>query len=206
MKINEHNKLVGQKVILVAYKKYHVGQYHDWMQSKELLEKTASERLTLDKEYEMQQKWLRDEDKCTFIVLNKYQYENTNLSDDTEKEVVAMVGDVNLFFNNEEDRHEAELEVMIAESSARRQGFGCEAVKIMMCYGYNVLGVKNYVVKIGSNNVASINLFKRLGFQQQSHSHVFQETTFSLSSSSSCFKINILGTKFDKLDNYEIVN
>ncbi|KAK3742966.1 hypothetical protein QZH41_000206 [Actinostola sp. cb2023] len=36
-------------------------RYHDWMQSPELLEQTASERLTLNQEYDMQQSWCEDE-------------------------------------------------------------------------------------------------------------------------------------------------
>ena len=40
-------------------------RYHDWMQSPELLEQTASERLTLDQEYEMQQSWFQDENSKT---------------------------------------------------------------------------------------------------------------------------------------------
>lgn len=41
------------------------------MQSPVLLEQTASERLTLDQEYEMQQSWLHDENSnFYFIILN----------------------------------------------------------------------------------------------------------------------------------------
>lgn len=47
-----------------------VFRYHDWMQSPELLEQTASERLTLDQEYEMQQSWFQDENS-NFIFLKK---------------------------------------------------------------------------------------------------------------------------------------
>ena len=49
---------------------YTVFRYHDWMQSPELLEQTASERLTLDQEYEMQQSWFQDENS-NFIFLKK---------------------------------------------------------------------------------------------------------------------------------------
>lgn len=40
------------------------------MQSPELLEQTASERLTLDQEYEMQQSWFHDENS-NFYYLKK---------------------------------------------------------------------------------------------------------------------------------------
>lgn len=38
----------------------------------------------------------------------------------------TIVGDVNLFFNNDEDPHEAEVEVMIADERVRRKGHGRE--------------------------------------------------------------------------------
>jgi len=46
-----------------------------------------------------------------------------------------MVGDVNLFLNNADNCHCAEIEVMIAEPSSRGQGLGLEATLTMMYYG-----------------------------------------------------------------------
>ncbi|KAF9352009.1 N-acetyltransferase 9 [Mortierella sp. AD094] len=81
------------------------------MQSPELLEMTASEPLTLKEEYEMQESWRIDENK--------------------------MVGDVNLFFNDHDDPHSAEIEIMIAEPDYRRKGMGLEALCMMITYGYS---------------------------------------------------------------------
>lgn len=41
------------------------------MQSPELLEQTASERLTLDQEYEMQQSWFHDENSNFYYLKKK---------------------------------------------------------------------------------------------------------------------------------------
>jgi RimJ/RimL family protein N-acetyltransferase len=46
-----------------------------------------------------------------------------------------MAGDVNLFFNDDDDASVCEIEVMIAEPAYRRQGFAKEAIKILMAYG-----------------------------------------------------------------------
>ncbi|RLN37045.1 hypothetical protein BBJ28_00008678 [Nothophytophthora sp. Chile5] len=45
-----------------------------------------------------------------------------------------MAGDVNIFFNDYEDPHVCEMEIMIAEEKYRRKGFAEEAVKLMMAY------------------------------------------------------------------------
>ena len=52
-------------MILVPYEKEHVEKYHGWMQSEEILQTTASEPLTIENEYKMQESWREDEDKLT---------------------------------------------------------------------------------------------------------------------------------------------
>ncbi|XP_020616957.1 N-acetyltransferase 9-like protein [Orbicella faveolata] len=174
MKVNSETVLAGERIVLVPYKKEHVPRYHDWMQSPELLEQTASERLTLDQEYEMQQSWFHDENKCTFIILDKNKWLQTEMA-----EIECMAGDVNLFFDDcQQDT--AEIEIMIAEPSCRRCGLGREALLTMMNYGVTNLGVQKYVAKIGCDNKPSLTLFHTLGFTEVSVSEVFKEITLEM--------------------------
>ncbi|XP_031554134.1 N-acetyltransferase 9-like protein [Actinia tenebrosa] len=175
MKINGSTILVGDKVVLVPYREEHVPKYHDWMQSPELLEQTASERLTLSQEYDMQRSWYEDEHKCTFLILDKRKWMDTE-----QNEIDSMVGDVNLFFNDNDEPNTAEIEIMIAEHSCRRKGFGKEAVYIMMHYGITNLKIDKFRAKIGCKNKASLNLFNNMGFRTVSTSEVFQESTLEL--------------------------
>ena len=249
MKINFETCLVGKKVILVPYRKEHVETYHEWMSNPDLLELTASEPLSLDEEYEMLKTWREDEEKCTFIVLERSKCEglpdevfrlekeleygelgspsdgNTDLdnqflvpsissvtgedsSDGTsptsmsqkvfddeifvERNLHAMVGDVNLFrsyidgdemdhtsahsSSSQRQRKQAELNVMIAEPSARRKGIGTEACQLMMLYGIQFLGIESYFVKISENNLPSKTMFERaLGFKQCNYVECFRE-------------------------------
>ncbi|XP_056641747.1 N-acetyltransferase 9-like protein isoform X1 [Diorhabda sublineata] len=173
MLINKYTIIQCQRVILVPYKKKHVLKYHEWMKSESLQQLTASEPLTLEEEYEMQKSWLRDENKLTFIILDKAKYE------ETQNEIDSMIGDTNLFFANADDRICAEAEIMIAEEWARKRKCGWEATLLMFMYGIDYLGVKQYIVKISYQNDISIKMFNDMGFVEVGRSDVFQEVTLS---------------------------
>ncbi|KAK2461168.1 hypothetical protein APHAL10511_006695 [Amanita phalloides] len=152
MRINEDTVLVGEKVVLVPYRPEHVPKYHAWMQDEELRRLTASEPLSLDEEYEMQQKWLFDDDKLTFIILSKESSlcngETIHVSD-PRIGLLPLVGDVNIFLHgtpmasptkepqdgqDEDNFFEAEVEIMIAEPAYRRRGLAQEALQLMLSY------------------------------------------------------------------------
>eukprot|EP01137_Pigoraptor_chileana_P018671 Opistho-2@78553 len=88
-----------------------------------------------------------------------------------------MIGDVNLFFNDADDRRSAEIEVMIAEPTARGRGLGHDACVAMMNYGVTSLNVGRFTAKIGFDNERSLRMFQRMEFTQISASEVFRETT-----------------------------
>ncbi|XP_064406359.1 N-acetyltransferase 9-like protein [Halichondria panicea] len=172
--------LTGEKVLLVPYSAHHVDKYHSWMQDPVLRELTASEPLTLEQEHQMQQSWMKDENKCTFIVLSKEIY-----IDPSRTEIDAMVGDVNLFFSESQEGGPnytcAEIDIMIAEQSCRGNGLGSEAARLMMAFSIIELGVNKFQAKIGRTNKPSQNLFKsRLGFSEVSFSEIFDEITLEI--------------------------
>lgn len=175
MRLNSQTRIVGKKLVLVPYRKCHVPKYHKWMENDELRQQTASEQLSLDEEYEMQQTWLNDDDKCTFIVLDRQTYNDTD-----QNEVQSMVGDVNLFLNDADDRRKAEIEVMIAEQKSRGQGLGRESVLTIIFYGVVSLNIERFSAKIGFNNLSSLSLFQSLSFTEVSRSDVFEEVTLEL--------------------------
>lgn len=111
-----HTSIIGSVVTLVPYRKEHVEQYNKWMQNPYLQEMTESESLSLEDEYAMQRTWAEDEEKCTFILLDN------SLGDPSCSHLGGhMAGDINLFFNDSEERTTAEIEVMVAEEKSRRK-------------------------------------------------------------------------------------
>eukprot|EP01128_Nolandella_sp_AFSM9_P011142 TRINITY_DN785_c0_g1_i1.p1 TRINITY_DN785_c0_g1~~TRINITY_DN785_c0_g1_i1.p1 ORF type:complete len:230 (+),score=52.47 TRINITY_DN785_c0_g1_i1:251-940(+) len=181
MRENENTIIEGEKVILVPYRKHHVERYHEWMKDSYLQEMTASEPLSLEEEYEMQLSWWKDSDKCTFIILDRHFLDHNEDGGDESVggsgSIEAMVGDVNLYFN-EFDEH-PEIEVMIAETKARRKGLAKEAILLMMKYAHTNLTVPAFSAKILDHNGPSLGLFKKLGYLQTGHSEYFSTTTLT---------------------------
>ena len=173
MKLNSDISVVGEKVTLVPYLKGHVLKYHEWMCDEEMLIATASDPLSLEEEYEMQESWSKDDDKITFIIL-----------DITEKgDEEKMVGDVNCFLNDRDgDKTIAEIEIMIAEKSAKRKGLASEALQLMMLYCRQHLGIIRFYAKIGEDNKASLALFKSpvMNYKQCNYVKAFQEYELEL--------------------------
>lgn len=171
MRCNSDLILHGTRVILVPYLQQHVKKYNEWMQSQQLQELTESEPLTLDEEHEMQASWREDEDKCTFILIDK-----TLMSPDLQhQDLNAMCGDVNIYLNDHESRSVAEIEVMVAEVGSRKKGIAREAVEIMMAYAAQDLNVTTFVAKILETNEPSIRLFEALGYCLTKRVQAFKE-------------------------------
>ncbi|KAJ7964736.1 N-acetyltransferase 9-like protein [Quillaja saponaria] len=156
----------------------HVPKYHEWMQDPALLEATGSEPLSLNQEYQMQLSWSQDQNKQTFIILDKEMVVGDFVYGDPHVE--AMVGDVNIFMNDLDNSELAEIEIMIAEQKSRGKGLGKESVLMMMAFAVEKLGIKIFRSKIGESNGASLNLFKKMGFVETSYSKIFKEVTLEL--------------------------
>ena len=201
----EHKNLpvlavLTSKVSLVPYERSHVPLYHDWMKDpvsttaicrfnadidKDIQEATASEPLSLEEEYSMQQSWRQDNDKLTFIAC----LPTLLSSDQVEVEAGAldspnqMIGDVNLFLSVADEDPEGcigELELMIAPTTQRRQGYGRATILAFMNYiqGHlpeileefakkekvEKMALLQLKVKIGGKNEKSIKLFESIGF------------------------------------------
>ena len=155
-----------------------------------ILELTASEPLTLDEEYEMQKTWYNDPSKLTFIILAKHLNDddndinnnndnnNNNNNKDNNAEINHMVGDVNLFLHDTDDKYNAEIEIMIADSNYRNKGFATESLNLIMFYGFNNLGIRRFFAKISETNTESIRLFEKLGYLRINYSEVWKEIEY----------------------------
>ncbi|CAD6499863.1 BgTH12-03969 [Blumeria graminis f. sp. triticale] len=181
MIINQSIAVLCSNIVLVPYERKHVAVYHEWMKSEEIRQSTASERLTLAEEYDMQKNWRTDADKLTFIICTVPHRYTEDIRTGVFASSEFMVGDVNLFISAADEitnNFIGELEVMIAPLEARRNGYARTALLGFLRYVSNhtdeILAEyrgqnseENHLslkVKIGSENQKSIKLFESIGF------------------------------------------
>ncbi|GAB0493465.1 hypothetical protein MMPV_004747 [Pyropia vietnamensis] len=167
MRCNADTVLVTPQLRLVPYRPEHVPTYHGWMQDAELLRLTASERLDAAEEAANQASWTADDTKGTFIILEGGR-EGELRAGGAAYGGGCSSGQPPPFLT-------AEIEVMVAELSARRRGFATAAVQAAMAYAASVVGVRVFVAKVLANNVASLVLFRRLGFGNERVVAAFDE-------------------------------
>ena len=178
MKANATLAIVGQAATLVPYRPAHVDTYHGWMQGAHLQEMTASEPLSIEEEREMCATWARDEDKLTFIVLDRAAGPAGGAGAGAvgpRPGGGAMVGDVNLFRLGADVAEAAEVEVMVAVAPRRRCGLGREAVLLMLHYAVHDLKRELFVAKVLEHNAPSLAFFAKLGFLEARRVPVFRE-------------------------------
>ena len=150
---------------IIPYTADLVPTYHSWFQTfPELLSLTATDPLTLEEEEANQVSWETDVSKLTGLIC------------DADRK---PVGDVNVFFDVENST--GEINVMIADPSARRKGLAREAIRVAMAESKLVFpGVSHFLAKIDEDNVASQALFESLGFLEVKRVAVFREIHYQL--------------------------
>jgi RimJ/RimL family protein N-acetyltransferase len=175
--------------------------------------------LNLQEEHDNQCSWREDNDKLTFIICFKDSAASSVSENATDPNLEAsyarrqpeddkdlMMGDINLFLKEIESESETgsagdvtgEINLMIAEPSARGKGHGIEALKTFLWYiveyrskileefaqekHFRVHNLVSLEAKIGKNNAPSIKLFEKLGFKKVSEEpNYFGEFDFTLS-------------------------
>ena len=168
------------------------------MQDPQLQAATASEPLTLEEEYAMQNSWRTDADKLTFIVCTPPLLVPEFVTARQEDAPQGMIGDVNLFLtlddadvqeSGEEREMQAlvgEIEIMIADHKQQGRGLGREILLVFIWYILHSHGcimneyhagddntkkgvyIKFFRVKIDKDNVRSVRLFQSVGFKKVS--------------------------------------
>lgn len=154
-------KLVGSRLYLSPMNVEDAPIYVKWLN-----DKTVSENIGLDMKVttlEGEKEWLKKN-------LNNYNFAIVLKESD---ELIGNCGfdEIDLIHQN------AKLSILIGEEEKRGQGYGKEAIKLLLEYGFNNLNLNNIMLNVYSFNTRAIKVYESLGFKKfgtRHKSHYFK--------------------------------
>lgn len=86
------------------------------------------------------------------------------------KEENQLIGNCGIMDINHIDRT-ATLGIFIGEESYRNQGYGAEALKLLLKYGFDILNLHNIHLKVFRFNERAIHCYEKIGFREYGCRH-----------------------------------
>ena len=76
-----------------------------------------------------------------------------------------LLGNISLMGRSPVDRT-AELGIFIGEAEDRAKGYGAEAIRLLLDFGFNTLGLHNIMLHVNADNTRAIACYKKCGFRE----------------------------------------
>jgi len=143
-------KLIGERIYLSPMNKDDAEIYTKWLNDEEVAVNLGqyAKVITLNNE----QKTLEDmtTDGYNFAIVK---------NDDT------LIGNISLFRINHVNRS-AITGIFIGEKENRGKGYGSEALRLILNYGFNTLNLHNIMLNVFSDNEQAIACYRKVGFTE----------------------------------------
>ncbi len=81
------------------------------------------------------------------------------------KEEDRLIGNISLMDVNHLYQR-AELGIFIGDAGDRNKGYGQEAIRLLIDYGFRFLNLKNIMLKVYSGNARAIHVYQKCGFRE----------------------------------------
>ncbi len=143
-------------------------------------EKIKGDRVYLSplnsEDYEIYAKWMNDEvvtgnlgnDNCVYTIpMEKAYLENNPGTYNFSiilREDDRLIGNIGLLAPDYINRT-ASISIYVGEKEDRNKGYGREAIKLLLNYGFNTLNLNNIMLSVFSYNEKAIKTYKKLGFK-----------------------------------------
>ena len=144
-------KLKGERIYLSPISPQDYEQYTKWMNDHRITDNLGISRILYDVD--------KEKEFLTSAQKNDYHFAIINYSDD------KLLGNVSLFNLNSVNQT-ADFGTFIGEETNRNKGYGTEAGRLVLNYGFNTLNLRNIMLKVFSFNKAAIACYEKLGFKK----------------------------------------
>ncbi|MGE5415467.1 MAG: GNAT family N-acetyltransferase [Acidobacteriota bacterium] len=150
--MNYVKKMIGEKCSLALVDIEDAPQYSAWLSDLEvsMYLTVASQQLSLERESEILTAMCQDGEHVFGIV------------DQANEQLIGNCGLINI----DHVHRRADLGVFIGEKSYWGMGYGREAVKLLLDYGFNILNLHSIELKAVVYNERAISCYKKCGFKE----------------------------------------
>jgi RimJ/RimL family protein N-acetyltransferase len=139
----------GEKVALGPLSRELIPLYQKWDTDFEINRTTSGARpVTLEEEADAYEKCIRDKD---FVLFTIY-----------ERQTWRPIGKTYLYLTGHQN---AEFGIVIGEHDCQGKGYGTEATRLMLDYGFTILGLFNILLTVLEYNLAGIKAYEKAGFR-----------------------------------------
>lgn len=150
LKISRIESLVGEKIYLSKLDKKELEEYIDWFCTPEQSEECTERVLTLRE----QKEW---------IAITLYEYELIfKIVRLDNNELIGHCSFTNIDYINKI----ATVGIQIKFEKDRNNGYGTEALKLMLNYGFKYINLQLVKLTVNFYNKRAINCYKKVGFKE----------------------------------------
>ncbi len=142
-------KLVGERIYLSPMNVEDARQYVEWLSDFRTTDGIGTSCKMTNIEAEIE--WIKNN--------IDYQFAIVNLEND------ELIGNCGIMRINNIDRC-AEVGIFIGDEENRNKGYGAEALRLLLDYGFNYLNLHNIRLGVKSFNERAIACYKKVGFKE----------------------------------------
>ena len=144
-------KLTGHNIYLSPITIEDLEQYTEWLNDLFITTRlgNASDNITINREKEILEALIKDGHNYAIV----------------EKETDILIGNISLFNINNIHRI-AEIGLFIGTSEMRGKGFGPEAMKLLIEYGFKILNLNNIMLNVKEFNENAMKAYEKIGFKE----------------------------------------
>jgi RimJ/RimL family protein N-acetyltransferase len=144
-------KLIGSKVFLSPIDKNDYLRYTEWVNDMDVAMGMIFASKLIDEESE----------KSVLERLTKMEFNFAII--DSEKE--AVIGNIG-FPNIDQINHSGEVGIFIGDKNYWGNGYGTEALNLILDFGFNILNLNSIHLKVYAYNSPAIKCYKKVGFKE----------------------------------------
>ncbi len=147
-----YKKLVGDRIYLSPMSIEDAEKYVEWFCDFSMTDgiKKSASIMTTEAEREWLEKSLKN-NNMTFAIINL--------------ETDEIIGNCGLMNINQKDRF-GEVGIFIGDEKNRSNGYGAEALRLLLDFGFNYQNLNNIMLGVMSFNERAIACYKKIGFKE----------------------------------------